>query len=186
MSNYRRARNGSTYFFTVVTHKRRPILCLEKSRITLRRILLDLKQIRPFVIKAWVLLPDHIHCIWTLPEDDRDYSMRWGWLKKEFSKRMRKIKAFEDLVSTPDPGSSRTRQRDENVWQRRFWEHMIRDDDDYRMHCDYIHFNPVRHGLVSRPRDWPYSTFHKYARNGVYRESWGGFETTFPEGVCGE
>jgi len=180
MPDYRRARDGRTYFFTVNTWKRQPILCREDARIILREVIQELRESRPFIVVAWVHLPDHVHCIWELPEDDVDYSMRWGWIKKEFTKRIR------GTIDTPQLTSSRLRHREGGVWQRRFWEHQIRDDADLTAHCDYIHYNPVKHGLVKLPRDWPYSTFHQFVKRGIYPETWGGPMTDWPEGFGGE
>jgi putative transposase len=191
MSNYRRARYGRTFFFTVVTHGRRSILCKDRSRGVLREVLREARQARPFTIEAWVLLPDHIHCIWTLPEDDTNYSMRWGWIKKEFTKRVRITvgdgvgDGKEEMVGAAHPtvgmlSTSRLRKREGTIWQRRFWEHVIRDEADFRVHCDYIHFNPVKHGLAPRPIDWPYSTFHRFVKDGLYPESWGASRIDFP------
>ena len=198
MSRYRRAKGGKTFFFTVVTYKRKRILCLDVSREVLRQVISELKRSRPFTVEAWVLLPDHIHCIWTLPEGDADYSMRWGWIKKEFTKRIRMGCVYHAnpndvdqpmlFVGTAHPTvtASRVSHRDGTIWQRRFWEHMIRDEGDFRSHCDYIHFSPVKHGIVQRARDWPYSTFHQFVERGTYPESWGGSEIPFPDGVGGE
>ena len=188
MPNYRRIKYGRTYFFTVVTHQRKPILCLDESRMFLRKALLESQNRHPFTIKAWVLLPDHIHCIWELPENDHDYSMRWGYLKKTFTQQIRKTGGaeFKRLVGTAHPTMSRKRHREEVIWQRRFWEHMIRDDEDYRRHCDYIHFNPVKHGLVNFPTDWPYSTLHGFIRQGVYSKSWGTGKVEILGGIGGE
>ena len=138
---------------------------MEDSRNVLRKVLHEIKQIRPFQIEAWVLLPDHIHTIWKLPDDDRDYSMRWGWIKKEFTKRFRKT-GLGQGYSGP-------------LWQKRFWEHMIRDERDFRIHCDYIHYNPVKHGIVESPAGWRYSTFHRYVREGMYEAGWGESEIKF-------
>jgi len=168
MSNYRRAKSGSTYFFTVVTYKRLPILCEDESRTTLEEAIRDVMKERPFEVKAWVLLPDHLHCIWELPEGDQDYSVRWALIKKGFTRRV-KLR-----LKTPEPNRSRIRRREATVWQRRFWEHQIRDEADYGAHCDYIHYNPVRHGLADSPKDWQYSTFHRYVKAGLYPEDWGG------------
>lgn len=167
------------YFFTVVTYTRQPILCLEESRTVLREVIRDVKLAHPFGIKAWVLLPEHIHCIWELPKEDFDYSMRWGLIKREFTKR---IKCRITTAIT----QSRISHRESNIWQRRFWEHRIRDDADYRAHFDYIHYNPVKHGLVACAKDWAYSTFHRYLKSGVYTEDWGGSEIKFPDGIGGE
>ncbi len=128
MSDYRRARGGSTYFFTVVTYKRQPILCLADSIKTLREAIREVKEERPFEVNAWVLLPDHLHCVWELPEGDLDYSVRWALIKKGFTKRMK------GRIETPLPNLSRIKHREASIWQRRFWEHQIRDEADLRMH----------------------------------------------------
>ena len=167
MSNYRRLREGSVYFFTVVTYKRQPILCLDESRKALRGVLREIRDRYPFEIKAWVLLPDHLHCIWELPERDFDYSLRWALIKKGFTKRIK------GRLSTAKPTDSRVRRGEAAVWQRRFWEHRIRDERDLVAHCDYIHYNPVKHGLAASARDWEYSTFHRYVKDGIYTEAWG-------------
>lgn len=168
MSKYIRSRDGSTNFFTVVTHLRQPLLCLEKSVDALKSITLDVRQQRPFEVKAWVILPDHMHCIWKLPNGDADYSVRWALIKKGFSKLMR------DSIDMPAPGASRTRKREGTVWQRRFWEHQIRDDIDLQRHVEYIHYNPVRHGFVASPKEWKLSSFKEYIDRGLYPHDWGG------------
>jgi putative transposase len=122
----------------------------------------------PFQTDAWVILPDHMHVVWTLPEGDSDYSTRWAIVKKELTKQLRSL-VDTDAAST----SSRVLHRDGTVWQRRFWEHQIRDEPDYRVHLDYIHFNPVKHGLVEIPKDWQCSSFHKWVALGAYEEEWG-------------
>ena len=167
MSNYRRARRGNTFFFTVVTYKRRPILCLEQSRALLSKVIRNVREAHPFSVEAWVLLPDHMHCIRQLPNGDTDYSMRWALIKKSFTS---KAKAWLDL---PAANPSRKRHREGAVWQRRFWEHMIRDERDFSAHCDYIHYNPVKHALVNAPKDWPHSTFHRFVKKGLYSRDWG-------------
>ena len=185
MPNYHRVKYGQTYFFTVVTYQRKPVLCLDESRAILKKTLMELRGRHPFKINAWVLLPDYIHCIWELPENDHDYSMRWGWLKKTFTQQIRKIesKDIRRLVGTAHPTMSGKRHREGTIWQRRFWEHMIRDDDDYRNHCDYIHFNPVKHALVKSPIDWPYSTLHRFLKNNIYSKSWGAAGVEFTEKI---
>ena len=165
---YRRDREGLTYFFTVVCRDRHPVFWDKAARNVLRSVLHAMRERWPFAIDAWVLLPDHIHTIWTLPEIDVDYSRRWGWLKKEVTKRQR------------------TNTRNGSIWQRRFWEHRIRDERDYRIHCDYIHYNPVKHGLVARPLDWPFSTFHRGVRRGIYGVDWGATAMAFPDDMGGE
>ncbi len=167
MTDYRRAKNGLTYFFTVVTYNRRKILCLDKSREIFKEIILEVKQKYPFTIDALVLLPDHIHAIWTLSDKDNNYSLRWGLIKKEFTKRIK------DFLPQKDLTKSRIEKREGTIWQRRFWEHQIQDQDDFNKHCDYIHYNPVKHNLVKEPRLWSYSSFHRFVKDGYYEENFG-------------
>ncbi|MGD8570646.1 MAG: transposase [Gammaproteobacteria bacterium] len=169
MPHYRRAKSpGASYFFTVVTHHRRPILTKPDSRRALRQAINDVRIIHPFTIDAWVLLPEHLHCIWTLPNGDCDFSKRWGMIKSRFSKQVGPLIQHEAPLS-----ESRRKHREASIWQRRFWEHQIRDEHDYNTYIDYIHYNPVKHGLVSQVTDWPYSTFHKYVNEGLYPDDWG-------------
>jgi putative transposase len=124
---------------------------------------------RPFAVDAWVLLPDHMHCIWTLSEGDNDYSTRWAEIKRDVSS------ACRDRLHDPRLLTRAGRQRNEStIWQRRFWEHQIRDEFDLEKHVDYIHFNPVKHGQVQEVGAWPYSTFHRYVRAGIYSDDWAG------------
>jgi len=123
---------------------------------------------RPDRIDALVLLDEHLHTIWTLPEGGTRYSARWGWIKKEFTKAYLAAGGNEQARS-----GSRLRQRRRGVWQKRFWEHALRDEEDYARHFDYIHYNPVKHGYVECVRDWPYSTFHRWVKQGVYPSDWG-------------
>lgn len=170
MSRYRRASAaGSTYFFTVVAYRRQPILCNETVRNALRTAIETVRTSRPFVINAWVLLPDHLHCMWTLPDDDADFSTRWMIIKRAVSLACREDFRRADLMT-----ASKLKHRESTIWQRRFWEHQIRNEDDFARHVDYIHFNPVKHGHVQRAEDWPYSTFHRYVRDGVYAHDWAG------------
>ncbi len=172
MSNYRRERlPGGIFFFTVVTAGRRPILTTDVARALLRRVVDEVRGGYPFAVEAWVLLPDHLHCIWALPDGDMDFSKRWGLIKAGFSKRAQGM-----LDDKPQESASRIKHRESTIWQRRFWEHRIRNQEDYRRHMDYIHFNPVKHELVEHVRDWPYSTFHRYVEAGVYPGSWGSEE----------
>ncbi len=159
--------SGGTYFFTIVTFQRRAILTQPDHVMLLREIISSVKKQHPFVIDAWVLLPDHMHCIWTLPEGDQDYSKRIGLLKSGFSKQVNPKFYFEHGGSV-----SRRKHRESVIWQRRFWEHTILDERDFRQHMDYVHFNPVKHGLVQRVVDWPYSTFHRYVQQNVYPLDW--------------
>jgi putative transposase len=124
---------------------------------------------RPFTLDAIVLLPDHIHMLLTLPAGDTDYSSRIGQIKKRFTRAFLATGGQEG-VST----SSRRRQRCRGVWEKRFWEHTIADRRDFMMHLDYIHINPVKHGLVQWPADWPWSSFHRYLKEGWYEPNWCG------------
>lgn len=169
MSRYRRLITGSTFFFTVVAHRRRPIFCGSAIRLALAQGIRFVRNTRPFEIDAWVLLPDHMHCIWTLPPDDSDYSTRWSAIKRYVSTGTGRTLSDDALSS-----ASRRAHRESTIWQRRFWEHRIRDENDFERHMDYIHFNPVKHRYVERIGDWPYSTFHRYAREGMYPQDWGG------------
>ncbi len=119
---------------------------------------------RPFHIDAWVVLPDHMHCIWTLPENDADYSSRWREIKKAFSKSIPKNEYRSKI---------RISRNERGIWQYRFWEHTIRDELDYQRHMDYCHFNPVKHGFVNNVEQWSYSTFHSLVKKGVYSKDWG-------------
>jgi len=182
MSNYRRNFvEGGIYFFTVVTHRRQRILRGEAIDI-LRESFRECMSEMPFAIEAAVVLPDHLHCIWRLPEKDSDYSTRWKNIKNSFTKKYTR-RVGEALAK---PTNSMQKKDEKGIWQRRFWEHTIRDENDYRMHIEYIHYNPVKHGLVPAPKDWPHSSFHRFVKKGIYSESWGGPLTEFPEGFGGE
>lgn len=172
MPEYQRSfQAGGTYFLTVVTANRSKILCLPSSREYLREAIKSCQRQWPFDDLAWVLLEDHLHTIWSLPKGDMDYSKRWGYIKKEFTKSYIAGGGLEQSTSM-----SRKNKRERGVWQRRFWEHTIRDEDDFQKHLDYIHYNPVKHGLVDVVKDWEYSTFHRYVEKGVYEVGWGSGE----------
>ncbi len=154
MATFRRAQTpGATYFFTLATYRRQRILTQASAIHALRAALRSVRTAHPFEIVAWVVLPDHMHAIWTLPPDDADYSRRWALIKRSVSKSTRA------LVRVPLADSLRARH-ESGFWQRRFWEHQIRDEADLRRHVNYIHYNPVKHGYVKRPIDWPHSTLH--------------------------
>jgi len=155
---------GGTYFFTVNLLDRNKSLLVEHIDL-LRESIRFVKSQRPFYIDAWVVLPDHLHAVLTLPDDDVDYSSRWREIKKRFSKSLPKT---EFLTQT------RKRKNERGIWQRRFWEHTIRDDNDYWHHVNYVHFNPLKHGLVSQIADWPYSSFHRAVKQGIYTNNWCG------------
>ena len=166
MPNYRRTyQPGGTYFFTVnLWHRDRNDL-LTRHVDVLRASVGRVRKKHPFDIHAWVVLPDHLHCVIKLPDDDADFSRRWHLIKAGFSRSL----------PTDSPQASRPRKKGERgIWQRRFWEHLIRDEDDYRAHMDYVHINPVKHGLVPGVVDWPYSTFHRLVEKGVYPRDWAG------------
>ena len=169
MSNYRRSYlPGGVYFFTVVTLNRVPIFTDENRVEVLRQAFRKVMAARPFQIDAMVILPEHLHCIWRMPESDADYSSRWREIKKAASRQI----------------SIATNARNERmVWQRRFWEHAIRDEEDWRKHVDYIHYNPVKHGLASRPGELAWSSFGNAVSKGWYEESWGASEPTIITGM---
>jgi putative transposase len=170
MSRYRRAQTpGATYFFTVATQARRDLLTSAPIRQALRDAIVEVRSAAPFVICSWVLMPDHLHCLWELPQGDADYGMRWSIIKRRVTQA-----CAGELDISAERSLSQTRRREGALWQRRFWEHQIRDEDDFARHMDYIHFNPVKHGYVQRVGDWPYSTFHRYVKASVYTADWGG------------
>lgn len=165
MSDYRRHRvPGGTYFFTVNLADRRSSLLVDRIAV-LREAFTTTRVARPFSLDAVVVLPDHLHCLWTLPPDDDDFALRWARIKAGFSRH---------LPLGERRRASRIRKRERGVWQRRYWEHSIRDDEDLRRHLDYIHFNPVKHGHVKRASDWPYSSFRCWVARGVYPLDWSG------------
>ena len=163
---YRRTRaSGGCYFFTLVTEHRQAILTLPNNIERLREGFRRERQRHPFQIDAMVVLPDHLHCLMTLPEGDSDYSGRLARVKRYFSIGCTGVYI---AVST-----SREAKRERPVWQRRFWEHLIRDEDDWRCHMDYIHYNPMKHGYSASPWDWPFSSLRKAAERGWYEPGWG-------------
>ena len=174
MPEYRRYYvDGAMVFFTLVTHGRRKLFDEELARSCLHNALVTVGKKRPFTIDAVVLLPDHLHMIWTLPAGDGDFSVRWRRIKSEFTK------CYLSAGGHEGPRSSSRRKRNERgIWQRRFWDHVIRDELDFERHLDYIHYNPVKHGLVQNACDWPYSSFQRWVERGVYEPNWGSAETS--------
>ena len=166
MPEYRRTRQaGGCYFFTV-NLMRRQSNCLLVQHIDNLREAVGYVQIKwPFRIHGWVVLPDHLHCLIQLPESDSDYSLRLRMIKTRFSLSLPNVECRS---------SSRQKRGERGIWQRRFWEHLIQSDDDYRLHLDYIHINPLKHGLVNSVNQWPYSTFHKYVSMGIHPKDWAG------------
>ncbi len=167
MPDYRRAYlKGGTFFFTVASYKRHPIFKEEAAIDLLWRCFETTISVLPFRVDAIVILPDHLHTIWTLPGDDPDFSTRWKRIKATFSRRHHGC-IIEDI-----PESMRGK-KEKGIWQRRFWEHVIRDQTDFNRHCDYIHYNPVKHGLADSPSEWKYSSFREFVEKGLYRQDWG-------------
>jgi putative transposase len=142
---------------------------LTENIAALRQSFRSVNAAHPFVIAAVVILPDHLHAILTLPDGDDDFSLRWRQIKSKFSRAIDKGERISN---------SRARKHERGIWQRRFWEHVIRDDNDFEHHADYIHHNPVKHGLVGRVADWPFSSFHRFVRLGIYSDTWAG------DGIC--
>lgn len=179
MPEYRRSiAPGGVFFFTVVTYQRARILTLPESREFLHSAWKKVKDSYPFQTDAVSLLPDHIHCIWTLPEGDPNYSLRWSEIKKSFSKAY--LKHF-GVIGTKS--ASQQKRGEAAVWQRRFWEHTIRDLDDFNRHVNYIHYNPVKHGLVSNPEDWQWSSYHRFLRQVYYEDGWGAKDELFDTSI---
>ncbi|MDP3816655.1 transposase [Pseudomonas sp.] len=163
--HYRRAWiPGGTHFFTVTLADRSQTLLTDHIQL-LRQSVRDVRLRHPFSILAMVVMPEHLHAIWQLPQGDSAYSTRWMLIKSSFSRA---------LIPTEPISLSRHLKRERGVWQRRYWEHCIRDSDDLKRHVDYIHFNPVKHAHVERPIDWPYSSIHRYIRQGVLPADWAG------------
>lgn len=164
MPNYRRWRvDGGCYFFTVNLLNRRQQLLVEHVDL-LRDAFRKVRATRPFHVDAIVVLPEHLHCVLTLPSGDASYSVRWSEIKKSYSL---------GLPARENRSASRAAKGERGIWQRRFWEHVIRDDRDFAAHVDYVHYNPVKHGLCARPVDWPHSSIHGYIRKGVLTPDWG-------------
>ena len=156
MSSYRRLRwPGGTYFFTVACAERQWLFREPHHVAALCDALRSVRACDPFETLALVVMPDHLHCIWRLPQGDTNFSVRWEWVKKRTARALH------------------CGTRAASVWQPRFWEHLIRDEADLARHVDYIHFNPVKHGWVLRARDWPYSSLHRFVREGKLAPDWG-------------
>ena len=166
MPDYRRTYHpGGTYFFTVNLLQRTGNGLLTQHINLLRDAVRYVRRAHPFEIHGWVVLPDHLHCVIQFPEGDNDFTTRWRLVKAHFSR---------NLPRTEWRSEVRHRRGERGIWQRRFWEHLIRDEADYVAHMDYVHINPVKHRLVKVVRDWPYSTFHRLVAKGVYPADWGG------------
>ena len=170
MPEYRRYyEEGGMYFFTVVTYHRLPILTNPTSRKILREAWLKTQARQPFETIAVCLLPDHLHCLWKLPDGDSDFSTRWKEIKHAFTKGY-----LQQIGPGEERNASRQKQGEAAIWQRRFWEHTIDGEDDFENHLDYIHYNPVKHQYVTRPGDWPWSSFKRFVMEGIYDPDWEG------------
>ena len=170
MQRYRREWiPGAMYFFTVNTYRRQALLTDPPFYHALKSAIKAVKRSHPFDIEAFVLLPDHLHCIWKMPEGDADYSLRWSLIKRKVSQQCRSY-----LIRNTT--KSRLKRQELGLWQRRFWEHRIRDDKDFEMHVNYIHYNPVKHGYVTEVKDWPYSSFHTFVKKDILPLNWCSFE----------
>lgn len=165
MPNYRRALvPGGCWFFTLNLLDRRQTLLVDHIR-ALRQAVARTRDNYPFVIDAFVVLPDHLHAIWTLPPGDFDFPIRWRLIKARFARA---------LPEQEDRDAIRIKRGERGIWQRRFWEHLIRDENDYARHVEYCYFNPLKHGLVTRVSDWPHSSFHRDATAGLVPHDWAG------------
>ena len=175
MPNYRRAFvPGGCWFFTLNLLERRKTLLVDHID-TLRQAVANTRENHPFTIDAFVVLPDHLHAVWTLPPDDHDFSTRWRLIKTRFARALPKRERLSAV---------RVARHERGIWQRRFWEHLIRDEVDYARHVEYCYINPLKHGLVTRVRDWPYSSFHRDVGAGLFPGDWAGDSDT--DGDFGE
>jgi putative transposase len=164
--NYRRAWHpGGTYFFTVNLLQRQNNDLLIQYIAALRTSVSQVKLTHPFIIHAWVVMPEHLHCVIELPVGDADFATRWRRIKTLFS---------QSIPVTERRSAVRMKRGERGIWQRRYWEHLIRDEADFVAHMDYCHYNPVKHGWVNSVVHWPYSTFHRCVKEGIYPPDWGG------------
>lgn len=172
---YRRNRvPGGTYFFTVTLRNRRLSTLVDRID-DLRESVRYARKKKPFRIDAWVVLPEHIHAVLTLPANTHDYPGRWKLIKSRFTHLL--VKAGLPV--------QKNERGEYDVWQTRYWEHTIRDESDFAHHVDYIHYNPVKHGFTKMVKEWPYSTFHRHVEAGIYPPGWGGGDNEW-DGEYGE
>jgi len=158
---------GATFFFTLTLQDRSARWLVDHVDV-LRSCVAQVKARHPFAIEAMVVLPEHLHALWRLPVDDADFSKRWMLVKQGFTRKLASRGALDETA-----GWRKGSKGERTLWQRRFWEHQIRDEEDYRRHVDYIHYNPVKHGCVARAGDWPYSSLHRFVREGALPADWG-------------
>ncbi|ULL00016.1 transposase [Bradyrhizobium sp. I71] len=174
MTSYRRNFvPGGSYFFTVNLADR-SLSLLTAHVDLLRAAFRQTRRRHPFTIDAIVVLPEHLHTVWTMPNGDADFAMRWRQIKSAFSRNL-------DNVEPVSP--SRAAKGERGIWQRRYWEHTIRDEDDYARHIDYVYINPVKHGLVNRVCDWVPSSFHRHVALGIYPPDWAGDLSQYGDGA---
>jgi len=165
MTRYRRAKiEGGVFFFTVALADRSSDL-LVRDIERLQRVYTSIQDRYPFETIAICVLPDHLHAVWSLPQGDANFPLRWNLIKSGFSR---------GIAADPHRSSSKIARREKGIWQRRYWEHAIRNEADLARHIDYVHFNPVKHGYVSRTSDWPHSSFRRYVARGLLPLDWGG------------
>lgn len=167
---------GATYFFTLVAFERRKIFCNSDFLSAFRTSIKEVQQDYPFEILAWVQLPDHLHCVWRITHPNTNYSKCWAKIKRLTTHRCPQYHlAIEDL------SYSKVSRDEKGIFQRRFIEHQIRDEQDFINHIDYLHYNPVKHGLVTQVSHWQYSSFHRYVKQGIYPSDWGNSPINFED-----
>ena len=177
---YRRAFvPGGSYFFTVVTEQRQKIFSDSNNIETLRQAFKNVMKKYPFTIDAAVILPEHLHFVWTLPPNDVDFSTRWRLIKTWFTKHCK----YKSVIKF---NNSQIKRGEKTIWQHRYWEHLLRDGLDFEQHINYIHYNPVKHGYVSRAIDWKHSSFHKYVEQGIISSNWGETKICFSDDIGNE
>ena len=159
---------GGTYFFTLVTHQRIRLFAADTARTILGDVMRASHESYPVEVLAIVLLPDHLHTLWSLPAGDDRYGLHWNWIKGEFTRRW-----LADGGSENRQSAARSTEGRRGIWQRRYWEHTIQDENDLEQHFDYIHYNPVKHRYAERPADWQWSSFHRWVEHGHYDANWG-------------
>jgi putative transposase len=170
---------GGSYFFTIVTKRRQKLFVSDTNVEVLRQAFRNVMKKRPFNIDAAVVLPDHLHFVWTLPANDADYPTRWRLIKTWFTKHCEHKYQF-------GLNASQVKRGEQAIWQHRYWEHLLQNEVDFEWHINYIHYNPVKHNYVNKPFDWKYSSLHKYVKQGIISDKWGESNICFPDGIGNE
>jgi len=165
---------GASYFFTLVTEQRQNLFIHDENIELLRESFRQIKQKRPFIIEAAVIMPDHLHCIWTLPDNDADYSTRWRLIKAWFTKHC-------DQKYKLPRNNARMKKQQQAIWQHRYWEYCLKDEEDFERHVDYIHYNPVKHHYVESPPQWKHSSIHRYIKEDILPRDWAGSDIIIPD-----